>query len=87
MPSSSQLGFVPTSASSFTFSDIVSKRVTVARKVVRVQLYGDPIKSFRIESNFGAVPGADQKIEAQLRNILIPAIDRMKTEGIEIVLP
>lgn len=67
-----------------TLSDIHSKAVSVTKRRLRLQLFGDPIKAFRVESNFGSVQGADRKIEAQLRHLLSPAIERMKTHGLDI---
>jgi hypothetical protein len=78
----------PSSASppQFLLGDLAQHRVKITKKTILLQLFGDPIKSFKVESNFAPVQGANEKIAAQLRNLLAPAIDRLKTEGLTIHL-
>ncbi|CUG10193.1 Hypothetical protein, putative [Bodo saltans] len=75
-----------TSPPQFLLGDLANHRVKITKKTILLQLFGDPIKMFKVESNFAPVQGANEKIAAQLRNVLAPAIERLKTEGLSIHL-
>lgn len=66
--------------------DLANKRAVVKRRRVKVQLFGDPIKHYKIESNLGAVPGAGKKVEEHIQNMLRPLIERFMADGITIEL-
>ncbi|KAK7194986.1 hypothetical protein NESM_000421200 [Novymonas esmeraldas] len=66
--------------------DLASKRAVVRQRRVKVQLFGDPIKRYRVESNLVAVPGAGKKVEEHIQDILKPVIERLMTEGITVEL-
>ena len=52
---------------------------------MRLQLFADPLKRFRVESNFeNVVEKMDDKIAQLLRGLLSPVIDRLKTDGMSI---
>ncbi|KAH9582321.1 hypothetical protein LSM04_002106 [Trypanosoma melophagium] len=72
----------PARGSAPSFADIVSKKVVVRRRVVKVQLFGDPLKSFRVISNFSSVPGANSKVEGMIRMLIKPAIEGLMEEGV-----
>ncbi|KEG13524.1 hypothetical protein DQ04_00951000 [Trypanosoma grayi] len=65
-----------------SFADIMTKKVLVKRRMVKAQLFGDPLKSFRVVSNFGTVPGANSKVEGTIRMLIKPAIEKLMVEGI-----
>lgn len=62
--------------------DVARRRVRVRRRAVRVQLFGDPLKSFRVVSNFGPIPGVNQRVEETIKMLVKPAIERMMKDGI-----
>ncbi|RHW70851.1 hypothetical protein DPX39_080050600 [Trypanosoma brucei equiperdum] len=64
------------------FFDILSTKMLVKQRVVKMQLFGDPLKSFRVLSNFGSVQGADCKAEQTIRKLIKPAIEQLIEEGI-----
>ncbi|CAJ1007149.1 hypothetical protein Q4I28_002463 [Leishmania naiffi] len=66
--------------------DLTSKRAVVKKRRIKVQLFGDPIKRYRVESNLVAVPGAGKKVEAHIQDILAPLIERLMAEGVTIEL-
>nr|CCC92234.1 conserved hypothetical protein [Trypanosoma congolense IL3000] len=65
-----------------SFADVLSNRMSVKRRAIKVQLFGDPLKSFRVLSNFGSVQGADCKVEQTIRKMIKPAIEQLMEEGI-----
>lgn len=69
-----------------TFSDLfVTRKSHVVQRCVRLQLFADPLKRFRVETNFeNVVEKMDDIIAGVLRGHLRPFIDRMKTEGLSI---
>ncbi|KAH8609259.1 hypothetical protein ERJ75_001222200 [Trypanosoma vivax] len=69
-----------------SFADILSTRMLVKQRMLKVQLFGDPLKSFSVVSNFASVPGANSKVEGTIRMIIKPAIERLMEEGIVITL-
>jgi hypothetical protein len=75
-----------TQTHSFLLSDLIQKRVRIVNKTLTLQFFGDPIREFTVESNFAPVQGANEKIGAQLRSIIAPTIERLKTEGFTIHL-
>ncbi|KAG5509023.1 hypothetical protein GH5_06250 [Leishmania sp. Ghana 2012 LV757] len=66
--------------------DLVSRRAVVKKRRIKVQLFGDPIKRYRVESNLVAVPGAGKKVEEHIQGMLEPLIERLMAEGITIEL-
>ncbi|GET87522.1 hypothetical protein, conserved [Leishmania tarentolae] len=66
--------------------DLVNKRAIVKKRRVKVQLFGDPIKRYKVKSNLVAVPGAGKKVEEHIQNMLEPLIERLMAEGITIEL-
>ncbi|EAN96164.1 hypothetical protein C3747_6g303 [Trypanosoma cruzi] len=65
-----------------SFADILEKKVIVKRRMMKLQLFGDPLKKFRVVSNFGTVPGANSKVEGTVRMLIKPAIEALMEEGI-----
>eukprot|EP00758_Cryptobia_borreli_P004539 Tbor_TRINITY_DN4440_c0_g1::TRINITY_DN4440_c0_g1_i1::g.8080::m.8080 len=51
--------------------------------IVRIQFFSDPLKSFSVDSNFSTVHGANEKIESTLRNLVQPALDKLKRDGLK----
>lgn len=66
--------------------DVASKRAVVSKRRVKVQLFGDPIKQYKVESNLVAVPGAGKKVEEHIQGMLKPIIERLMADGINIDL-
>ncbi|KAG5482082.1 hypothetical protein LSCM1_05801 [Leishmania martiniquensis] len=66
--------------------DLISKCAVVKKRRIKVQLFGDPIKRYRVESNLVAVPGAGKKVEEHIQRMLEPIIERLMTEGVTIEL-
>lgn len=64
--------------------DVLSKKVSVKRRAVRLQFFGDPLKNLSVASNFGSVPGANNKVEGTIKMLIKPSIVRLMTEGITI---
>ncbi|RNF17500.1 uncharacterized protein Tco025E_04810 [Trypanosoma conorhini] len=65
-----------------SFADILAKKVMVRRRMMKVQLFGDPLKNFRVMSNFSTVPGANSKVDGTVRMLIKPAIEALMEEGI-----
>ncbi|ESL06764.1 hypothetical protein TRSC58_05558 [Trypanosoma rangeli SC58] len=65
-----------------SFVDIFAKKVMVKRRMMKVQLFGDPLKNFRVISNFSTVPGANSKVDGTVRMLIRPAIEALMEEGI-----
>lgn len=66
--------------------DLACKRAAVIKRRVKVQLFGDPIKRYKVESNLVAVPGAGKKVEEHIQGMLKPIIERLMTDGINVEL-
>ncbi|KAG5508862.1 hypothetical protein JKF63_05365 [Porcisia hertigi] len=66
--------------------ELASKRAAVKRRRIKVQLFGDPITRYKVESNLVAVPGAGKKVEEHIQGILEPFIERLMAEGVTIEL-
>ncbi|KPA78078.1 hypothetical protein ABB37_06808 [Leptomonas pyrrhocoris] len=66
--------------------DLATKRAVVKKRRVKVQLFGDPIKGYKVESNLVAVPGAGKKVEEHIQDMLKPIIERLMTDGINVEL-
>lgn len=64
--------------------DLVTKRAVVRQRRVKIQFFGDPLKSIRVGSNISSIPGAEPKVEATIRMLIKPTIEKMMTEGITI---
>ncbi|ORC89846.1 uncharacterized protein TM35_000101140 [Trypanosoma theileri] len=72
----------PARGSTPSFADILLKKVVVRRRMVKVQLFGDPLKHFSVISNFSSVPGANSKVEGMIRMLIKPAIEGLMEEGV-----
>ncbi|KPI86828.1 hypothetical protein ABL78_4105 [Leptomonas seymouri] len=70
----------------YSLIDLAHKRAVVKKRRVKVQLFGDPIKHYKVESNLVAVPGAGRKVEEHIQGMLKPIIERLMTDGINIEL-
>ncbi|CCW64631.1 unnamed protein product [Phytomonas sp. EM1] len=70
----------------YSMLDLLTNNVTVKQRVLRIQLFGDPLKSFKVVSNFATVPGVNNKVDAIIKTLIKPSIERMMTEGISINL-
>jgi hypothetical protein len=66
--------------------DLAKKRAVVTKRRVKLQLFGDPIKRYTVESNLVAVPGAGKKVEEHIQNMLKPIIERLMTDGLNVEL-
>ncbi|CAD2219430.1 hypothetical protein, conserved [Angomonas deanei] len=69
-----------------TLTSLISKKATIAKKSMKVQFFGDPLKSFNIKTNFGTIPSADSKVEGLIRMLITPTIERVMTDGITVRL-
>ncbi|CBZ25341.1 conserved hypothetical protein [Leishmania mexicana MHOM/GT/2001/U1103] len=74
------------SQSRHSLIDLASKRAIVKKRRIKVQLFGDPIKRYKVESNLVAVPGAGKKVEEHIQDMLEPLIERLMAEGVTIEL-
>jgi len=55
----------------------------VGKQQITIRLWDNPLKEFRVKSNFSTISGAEKKVEATLRSILNPAMESMKLHGIK----
>ncbi|CCW71746.1 unnamed protein product [Phytomonas sp. Hart1] len=74
------------SMKSHSMLDLLTHKVIVKQRVLKIQLFGDPLKSFKVVSNFATVPGVNNKVDAIIKTLIKPSIERMMTEGISINL-
>ena len=53
---------------------------------ISIQFDRNPLRNFAVQSNFSSVDGADEKVEATLRNMLDPALESIRKDGFTVIL-
>ncbi|KNH09578.1 hypothetical protein XU18_0263 [Perkinsela sp. CCAP 1560/4] len=54
--------------------------------VISVKFDRNPLRNFVVQSNFGSVDGADEKVEATIRALADPMIEQIRKAGLKLVL-
>ena len=88
-PAATSPAVVACAATRTSFYDVAVRKSFVVKpgsKKLKLQLFDDILKNFQVISNFSHVPGANKKIEDTLKNLLRPALENLKSNGMEIIL-
>lgn len=56
------------------------------RRLLKLQSFDDPLRSFEVESNFNSIHIAADQVKAQLRSSLTPVIQTLMEAGVQIAL-